>query len=155
MYEMLVGYPPFFSDISDKDTYDKIRNFKDNLRFPDYNNLSKNAKDLIGRLLTDQHNRIGAKDVEEIKLHPFFKGIDWVNLRNGKGPFAPDLKSNLLEIHNHWEPEGDSDEETVAPKIQKCSSLDKGIIPSSDKSQIQKCVSSSDKYPIQKNRHLI
>jgi hypothetical protein len=30
--------------------------------------------------------------VEEIQQHPFFKGIDWKNIRNQKAPFKPVLK---------------------------------------------------------------
>ena len=31
---------------------------------------------------------------EEIKSHPFFKGIDWDNIRNTKAPFIPKLKND-------------------------------------------------------------
>jgi len=119
MYEMLVGYPPFWSETS-QETYHKIKNYKDTLKFPNDIKLSKNAKDLIERLLSDQHTRIGAKNVEEIKLHPFFKGIDWEKLRDGKGPFIAYLKSNIAELQTHLELENEeeSDEDTDDPKIQ-------------------------------------
>jgi len=109
MYEMLVGYPPFCSE-TPQETYRKIMNYKDTLRFPDDANLSKEAKDLIGRFLSDQNNRIGAKNIDEIKSHPFFKGIEWEKLRAGKGVFAPALKSPLDTSHfDHF----DEDEEEL------------------------------------------
>ena len=30
--------------------------------------------------------------IHEIKNHPFFKGLDWENLRNSKSPFHPKIK---------------------------------------------------------------
>ena len=36
-------------------------------------------------------NRLGANGAEEIKKHPFFKGIDWDKLRSKKAPFTPQL----------------------------------------------------------------
>jgi len=132
MYEMLVGYPPFCSE-TPQETYRKIMNYKDTLRFPDDTNLSKEAKDLIGRFLSDQNNRIGSKNVDEIKSHPFFKGIEWEKLRVGKAIFAPELKSPIDTSHfdqfdeEEDEPDvleeaEDSPEEIESPKIQQQSS---------------------------------
>jgi hypothetical protein len=36
------------------------------------------------RLLARKENRLGKNGVEEIKAHPFFKGIDWDNIRKCK-----------------------------------------------------------------------
>ena len=39
--------------------------------------ITPEAKDIIEKLLTiDRHQRLGAKGVEEIKKHAFFKGIE-------------------------------------------------------------------------------
>ena len=36
----------------------------------------------IGRFCCDPESRIGAtNDVEEIKAHPFFRGVDWGHIR--------------------------------------------------------------------------
>jgi len=110
MYEMLVGYPPFCSE-TPQETYRKIMNYKETLRFPDDTNLSKEAKDLIGKLLSDQNSRIGGKSVDEIKSHPFFKGIEWEKLRVGKGTFAPELSSPLDTSNFEHFDEEEPDEE--------------------------------------------
>jgi len=109
MYEMLVGYPPFCSE-TPQETYRKIMNYKETLRFPDDTNISKEAKDLICKLLSDQNSRIG-KSVEEIKSHPFFKGIEWEKLRAGKAVFAPELTSPLDTSNFEHFDEDDADEE--------------------------------------------
>ena len=43
--------------------------------------MSDEAVDLISKLLDpDPNTRLGAKGVQEIQKHPFFKDIDWDNL---------------------------------------------------------------------------
>lgn len=91
MFEMLVGYPPFCSDTS-AETYRKILNWKHALRFPEDTQLSAEAKDLIQRFCCDPNDRIGKNGVEEIKAHPFFKGIDWEHIRETRAPIMPELK---------------------------------------------------------------
>lgn len=44
--------------------------------------------------MTDAKNRIGLNTVDEIKKHPWFKGIDWSNIRKGKAPFYPQLSGD-------------------------------------------------------------
>ena len=41
--------------------------------------------------MTDVDKRIGYNGAEEIKKHPFFKGVNWNNLSNLKVPFIPDV----------------------------------------------------------------
>lgn len=91
MFEMMVGYPPFFSD-EPSVTCQKIMQWKKTLNIPEESNLSPEARDILKRLLCDADDRLGANGVEEIKKHPFFKGIDWDNLRNLKSPFVPNVK---------------------------------------------------------------
>jgi len=88
----LVGYPPFCSEVH-ADTYRKIMNWKDTLRFPDDCHISSSARDLIERLICHHSQRLGVHGVEEIEAHPFFAGIDWKNLRSQKAPFIPELSS--------------------------------------------------------------
>ncbi|ORZ31193.1 kinase-like domain-containing protein [Catenaria anguillulae PL171] len=92
MFECLVGYPPFCSD-SPQETYRKVISWKSWLAIPDDVHLTWEAEDLIKRLLCDAPNRLGRNGAHEIKNHPFFKGVDWVNVRAGKPPFVPELKS--------------------------------------------------------------
>ncbi|KAJ7771397.1 kinase-like domain-containing protein [Mycena maculata] len=88
-FECLVGYPPFCSE-STHDTYQKIMQWQYHLAFPDDVHLSKQAEDLVRRLITSADRRMG---IQEIKKHPFFYGVDWTTLRNIDAPFVPHLRS--------------------------------------------------------------
>ena len=48
---------------------------------------------MISRLVTDPHIRLGKNSVSEIKIHPWFKGIDWNNIRRMKAPFVPETRA--------------------------------------------------------------
>ena len=87
----MVGYPPFFSD-EPSVTCQKILHWRKTLNIPEESKLSPEAKDLLKRLLCDADNRLGANGVHEIKNHPFFKGLDWNNLRKQKASFQPVVK---------------------------------------------------------------
>lgn len=54
--------------------------------------LSANAEDLIRRLCCDADNRLGRNGADEIKAHPFFKGVDFATLRKQQSPFVPQIK---------------------------------------------------------------
>ncbi|KAJ7498896.1 kinase-like domain-containing protein [Mycena latifolia] len=88
-FECLVGYPPFCSE-STHDTYQKIMQWQYHLAFPDDVHLSKQAEDLVRRLVTSADRRM---NIQEIKKHPFFYGVDWTTLRNIDAPFVPHLRS--------------------------------------------------------------
>jgi serine/threonine protein kinase len=90
LFEMLIGYPPFFSD-SASDTCKKILNWKSNLQFPNKPKISEEAFDLIKRLVTDVDKRLGYNGADEIKKHPFFKSVNWENILKSKAPFLPDV----------------------------------------------------------------
>eukprot|EP01017_Pseudomicrothorax_dubius_P032796 TRINITY_DN4330_c0_g3_i4.p1 TRINITY_DN4330_c0_g3~~TRINITY_DN4330_c0_g3_i4.p1 ORF type:complete len:334 (-),score=98.66 TRINITY_DN4330_c0_g3_i4:378-1379(-) len=94
LYEMLVGYPPFFSD-DPSTTCQKILNWRRHLAIPPEANLSPEATDLIKRLLTDAGERLGLHGIEEIKAHPFFGGVDWRRIREKKAPYIPSIKSEI------------------------------------------------------------
>ncbi|KAF7798374.1 hypothetical protein EIP86_009595 [Pleurotus ostreatoroseus] len=89
MFECLVGYPPFCSE-STHDTYQKIIHWPQYLMFPDDVHLSREAEDLIKRLLTSQDRRL---NVDAIRRHPFFTGVDWEAIRQIEAPFIPRLRS--------------------------------------------------------------
>lgn len=92
IYEMLIGYAPFSAQ-SNEQIYYKIQNHKDFLFFPPEVQMSEQVVDLISRLLTDEQDRLGRNGVAEIQGHPWFKGIDWQNMRKMTPPFIPDLKA--------------------------------------------------------------
>jgi len=92
MYEMLVGYPAFCAQ-TNHETYKKIMNWRETLVFPDDVEISAEAKDLIQRWCCEPEHRLGVNGIDEIKAHPFFKGIDWENIRQMKPPFVPKLQS--------------------------------------------------------------
>ena len=111
-FEMVVGYPPFFSE-NPSDTCKKIVKWKQYFQIPDDAELSNEAKSLIKKMVCSHENRLGVNGVDEIKKHPFFKGIDWDNLRNVKAPFIPDIENDwdnkyfdkFLEQESFYPPE--------------------------------------------------
>ena len=92
-FEMVVGFPPFFSE-NPSDTCKKIVKWRENFSIPTDANLSPEAESFILRMVSQPESRLGVHGVEEIKKHPFFKGIDWNNIRNMKAPFIPELKND-------------------------------------------------------------
>ncbi|CAA0823954.1 AGC (cAMP-dependent- cGMP-dependent and protein kinase C) kinase family protein [Striga hermonthica] len=94
MFEMLVGYPPFYSD-DPMSTCRKIVNWRTHLKFPEEAKLSLEAKDLISKLLCSVHQRLGSKGANEIKAHPWFDGIDWENIYHIEAAFIPEVNDEL------------------------------------------------------------
>jgi len=64
-------------------------------KFPDvsYEEVSKEARDLIKRLICDPKVRLGRNGVQDFKQHPFFQAMDWDNIRNTKPPYIPEFSS--------------------------------------------------------------
>ena len=94
-YEMLVGYAPFCSEKMEE-VYFKTINHEKYLQVPDDVELSEEALDFMNKMLSEPNKRLGKNGSEEIKSHPFFKGVDWDNIRNTmKPPFIPDLKNDF------------------------------------------------------------
>ncbi|KAJ8759107.1 hypothetical protein K2173_004113 [Erythroxylum novogranatense] len=84
LYQMLSGTSPF-KDASEWLIFQRI--IARDVRFPDY--FSDEARDLIDRLLDmDPCRRPGAglDGYAALKMHPFFKEIDWNNLREQTPP---------------------------------------------------------------------
>ncbi|KAK6130028.1 hypothetical protein DH2020_036250 [Rehmannia glutinosa] len=94
MYEMLVGYPPFYSD-EPMSTCRKIVNWRTYLKFPEEAKLSLEAKDLICKLLCNVEQRLGTRGAQEIKAHPWFKGIEWNKLYQMTAAFIPEVNDEL------------------------------------------------------------
>ncbi|XP_044464545.1 serine/threonine-protein kinase 38-like isoform X1 [Mangifera indica] len=94
MYEMLVGYPPFYSD-DPVTTCRKIVHWKNHLKFPEDARLTPEAKDLITRLLCDAEHRLGTLGASQIKAHPWFKDILWDKLYEMDAAFKPEVNGEL------------------------------------------------------------
>lgn len=87
IYEMLVGYPPFYAD-NPFGIYEKILNGK----FDWPRLVDPVAKDLVKKLLVpDRTKRLGnmKNGIDDIRRHRWFKNLDWndvyyrrINVRN-------------------------------------------------------------------------
>ena len=77
---MLIGYPPFFSD-NPTETCQKIIKWKQYFKFPEDPKISPEAENLIRKLMSPHENRLGVGGCSDIKKHPFFRGLDWENVR--------------------------------------------------------------------------
>ncbi|XP_024383390.1 uncharacterized protein [Physcomitrium patens] len=94
MFEMLVGYPPFYSD-DPMHTCRKIVHWRTHLKFPDEAKLTPEAKDLIRRLLCDVDHRLGSRGGDDIKAHPWFKGVQWDKLYEMEAAYKPEVNGEL------------------------------------------------------------
>jgi serine/threonine kinase 38 len=92
LFEMLVGYPPFFSD-EPKKTCQKILHWRKTLVIPPEANLSISATDILTRLICDANDRLGKNGAQEIKNHPFFRGVNWESIGQTTAPNIPQLSS--------------------------------------------------------------
>ena len=73
VYQMLAGRPPF-KGASEYLTFQLIT--ARDLSFPE--GFPPVAADLVDRLLREQPaQRLGARDLDDLRAHPFFEGIDW------------------------------------------------------------------------------
>ena len=94
LFEMLVGYPPFFSD-EPSITCKKILNWRKTFVIPSESNLSPAATDILKKLVTDAEFRLGRNGADDIKKHPFFEGLDWDKLRKQQAPYIPSVSSEV------------------------------------------------------------
>nr|AML79229.1 putative LOV domain-containing protein [Frangula caroliniana] len=108
LYEMFYGYTPFRGKTRQK-TFANILH-KD-LKFPASKEVSLQAKQLIYRLLhRDPKNRLGSREgANEIKRHPFFRGVNWALVRCMN---PPKLEAPIFETG-----EGDQ-KQVVDPEMQ-------------------------------------
>ena len=88
LYELLFGTTPFRGSRRDA-TFENI--VKQNLAFPSSPHVSNEVKDLITRLLIkDPDARLGAQaGGDEIKLHSWFRDVDWALIRMQEPPYIP------------------------------------------------------------------
>lgn len=88
IYELIYGITPFRGSRRDE-TFENV--IKAPLRFPAKPVVSPECQALITALLVkDPTKRLGTRTgAEEIKQHPFFKGINWALLRHEQPPYIP------------------------------------------------------------------
>jgi serine/threonine kinase 38 len=98
IFEMLIGYPPFYSEDSSI-TCQKIISWKKVLRIPPEPAITPEAADLILKLIRDPSDRLGSRGVYEIKSHPFFKSVDWDHIRESQAPYLPDVSDETDTQH--------------------------------------------------------
>eukprot|EP01025_Chloroclados_australasicus_P021632 TRINITY_DN22702_c1_g1_i3.p1 TRINITY_DN22702_c1_g1~~TRINITY_DN22702_c1_g1_i3.p1 ORF type:complete len:783 (-),score=85.28 TRINITY_DN22702_c1_g1_i3:1249-3432(-) len=100
VHELVYGYTPFRGE-TQEETFSNIR-YKP-LRFPQRPHISMECRDLIEKLLVkDPLRRLGTEfGAEEIKAHPFFKGISWALVRNQTPPLIPKTgyRSSTMQQH--------------------------------------------------------
>ena len=92
LYEMLVGYPPFYAD-KPIDTCHKVVAWQKHFVIPKEVRLSAPAQDLIRRLIAPASDRM--KNIMDFKNHLFFRGVDWENIRNTRPPNVPVVRSEV------------------------------------------------------------
>jgi serine/threonine-protein kinase MRCK len=96
MFEMLYGETPFYAE-SLVDTYGKIMNHENKFCIPndevDCQPVSEEAKALLRNLICNNEQRLGKNGLEDFKLHPFFKDINWDNIRQSESPYTPEVSS--------------------------------------------------------------
>lgn len=95
MYEMMAGQPPFEADNED-DLFESI--LHDDVLYPVW--LSRDAVSILKGFMTKNPSRrlgcVAAQGTEQaIRVHPFFKDIDWTALeqRKVKPPFKPKIRN--------------------------------------------------------------
>ncbi|KAF9182502.1 Serine/threonine-protein kinase MRCK alpha [Haplosporangium sp. Z 11] len=115
MYELLVGEPPFFAE-SAMGIIRLLRDHEKNLSFEKIPNISSECKDIITRLLARKENRLGKDGVEEIKAHPFFKDVDWDNIRKAVPPFLPIIEAPDDTSNFRFDDDHDGIDETIQDK---------------------------------------
>mmetsp|Transcript_10877 Transcript_10877/g.40562 ORF Transcript_10877/g.40562 Transcript_10877/m.40562 type:complete len:336 (-) Transcript_10877:193-1200(-) len=101
IYEMLVGYPPFFDDSPFK-IYEKILTGR--IEFPRF--MDSAAKDIIRKLLTtDKMKRIGnlKNGPDDIKNHPWFRGVNWEHLYGQLIPSPIQVKVTFAGDSRYYE----------------------------------------------------
>ncbi|MEW5305926.1 MAG: hypothetical protein WDW36_008437 [Sanguina aurantia] len=90
LFELVTGVPPFNSE-TPEEIFDNILDRR--ITWPDEDEMSAECCDLVDRLLTPNPlKRIGHRGAGEIKMHPWFAGMDWTDLARSKAAFIPQVE---------------------------------------------------------------
>jgi len=100
IYQMLAGRPPF-RDRSEYLTFERITacNYELPEDFPPV------ARTMLEQLLVlEPSQRLGALNIQDLKEHEFFAGLDWSTLRDQNAPnFVPPKRLDDEELASDWE----------------------------------------------------
>ncbi|KAL1921365.1 uncharacterized protein VTP21DRAFT_11081 [Calcarisporiella thermophila] len=113
-YEFLYGVPPFHAD-KPESVFENIlsRNID---WLEDEMNISSVARDFMERLLCpDPARRLGANGAEEVKSHPFFKGVQWDALLTETPSFVPHTEN--VEDTTYFDSRGAEIEKGVSSSL--------------------------------------
>ncbi|WIA44424.1 hypothetical protein OEZ86_007187 [Tetradesmus obliquus] len=91
LYEFVYGAPPFNAD-TPQEIFERILdcNVEFILDEEGQHVVSQECRDLISSLLQgDPEKRLGHRGAGEVKLHPWFQGIEWGSLARQKAAFIP------------------------------------------------------------------
>jgi len=101
LYEMLLGFTPF--EFEDQDLGKLIRSIlSSRILYPE-ELVSHSARSLLeGFLQRNPKQRLD--EIDEIKHHPFFKGIDWekLSVKKLQSPFKIELKADDDVSYFDW-----------------------------------------------------
>ncbi|EIM91983.1 AGC/NDR protein kinase [Stereum hirsutum FP-91666 SS1] len=99
LFEFLAGFPPF-SGSTPEETWTNLKNWTKVLRRPEYDkpedlifNLTDVAWDAVTRLIA--HTSIRYANLNQLSGHPFFKNVEFNDLRSIPAPFVPALDSEI------------------------------------------------------------
>ncbi|TFY66708.1 hypothetical protein EVG20_g4383 [Dentipellis fragilis] len=99
LFEFLAGFPPF-SGSTPEETWTNLKNWTKVLRRPEYDkpedlifNLTDVAWDAVTRLIA--HASVRYSTLDQVQAHPFFKRVQWDDLRSTPAPFVPALDSEI------------------------------------------------------------
>lgn len=124
IYEMLVGYPPFF-DASTFKIYEKI--LAGRIEFPRF--IDANAKDLIKKLLkSDKMQRLGnlKNGALDVLNHKWFKGVDWNALLHRQIPAPIPVQVTSLGDSRYYEicPDNSDDNDSIMNDVDLSNKVD-------------------------------
>ncbi|KAG2490698.1 hypothetical protein HYH03_010859 [Edaphochlamys debaryana] len=90
LYEFITGTPPFNAD-TPEEIFDNILDRR--ITWPDEDDMSCECRDLVDKLLhPNPLKRLGHRGAGEVKLHPWFEGLDWTSLARNKAAFIPSVE---------------------------------------------------------------
>ncbi|KAI8890624.1 Pkinase-domain-containing protein [Backusella circina FSU 941] len=136
VYEMLYGTTPF-KGFNRNDTFSKILHL--DVMFyqqpaPYNSSVSSNCKNFIRKLLTkDEKHRLGSRaGASDLKLHPFFKSINFALLRNMKPPIQPIVQQpngidaiNFRKMRESLSLDLDQDGNNILGQLEKTNPFEK------------------------------
>ena len=110
LYEFMEGTTPFYSD-TPEEIFDNILRCEYE---PCASDCSQDAKDLIAGLL--QFNPTDR--ITDLRVHPFFKDINWDTIQQSEAPYRPDLSKDNFKERREVYSVNDSDMDFLKEEIR-------------------------------------